>query len=203
MPTLQKPAMNKKSSPSEPWVSWRLHLPALLTLICCSLQAAGIESNLKKSFAVKPGGQLVVDVDSGSIEISTGESKEVAVEVKRKITGADNARAQEIFAAHEVTFDQDGGRVEVHAKLKKDANAKLTVKSGGGDLRLGQLDADTSASTASGSITIEAAKAKLTAKTQGGDLRLGQLEGETLADTASGSVSVKSAKAKLTVKSGG
>src|SRR5215471_10614794 len=88
------------------WVS------LVFALLESSLRAAPIESNLKRSFAVNPGGNLIVDADSGSIEITTGDLQAATIEVKRSITGADDTKAQEIFTAHEVTFDQDGDRVE-------------------------------------------------------------------------------------------
>ena len=102
---------------THPWL-----LPTLLVLLSASfvLQAASTESNLNKSFIVKPGGQLILEADRGSIEITAGDRNELVIEVKRKVTGASNSQAQEIFAAHEVSFDQDGDRVAVHAKLKKE-----------------------------------------------------------------------------------
>ena len=84
---------------------------ALLFASGLVLHAAIVESNLNKTFPDKPGGQLVMDVDQGSITIKTSDRSDVAVDVKRKLKGADAAKAQEIFAAHEVTFDQDGDRV--------------------------------------------------------------------------------------------
>src|ERR1051326_5275256 len=84
-----------------------------------ALAAATAESNLSKTFTVHPGGQLIMDVDRGGIEIRTGDTAEVKVEVERKITRGKVGKADEIFAAHDVTFDQDGDRVEVHAKFKR------------------------------------------------------------------------------------
>src|SRR5690348_4710428 len=77
-----------------------LFLSTISSFIICiafSVAAATTESNLNKSFSAKPGGQLVVDVDQGSIEIKTAERANVAIEVKRKITGVEAAKAQEIF----------------------------------------------------------------------------------------------------------
>src|SRR5262245_64523529 len=82
---------------------------AIALLWCWSslpLKAQTTEGNVNKQFNVKPGGYLVMDVDRGGIEITTGETSEVKIEVKRKITGVSKAKAEETLAAHEVTFDQ-------------------------------------------------------------------------------------------------
>src|ERR1044071_8889429 len=70
------------------------------------LHAQTTEGNLTKRFTVKPGGNLVIEADRGGIEITTGETTEVKIEVKRKITGVSKQKAEEVLAAHEVTFDQ-------------------------------------------------------------------------------------------------
>src|SRR6266404_3653871 len=100
----------------------RLPLACIALLLASSLglNAAITESNLNKTFPVKPGGQLVLDVDMGSVEIKTSDRADAVIEVQRKITNTDAAKAREFFAAHEVIFDQDGDRIEVRAKLKAD-----------------------------------------------------------------------------------
>ncbi|MGH7969223.1 MAG: hypothetical protein ACREIC_10910, partial [Limisphaerales bacterium] len=85
-----------------------------------SLQAATTESNLSKAFSVQPGGVLIMDVDRGPIQITTEDRSDVKIEVERKVTRESGSKAAEIFAAHEVSFDHDGDRVEVRAKFKKE-----------------------------------------------------------------------------------
>ena len=46
---------------------------------------AEVADNIKKSFAVAASGTLIMDVDRGSIEITTGSSNDVSVEVIRKV----------------------------------------------------------------------------------------------------------------------
>jgi DUF4097 and DUF4098 domain-containing protein YvlB len=69
------------------------------------------------------------------------------------------------------------------------AKAKLTAKTSGGDIRLGQLDDGTTAQTGSGSINVKSARAKLIAKSSGGDLHIDDAAATLQAHTGSGSVS--------------
>src|SRR5262245_58451847 len=79
-----------------------------------AIQAAGFESNLDKSFPVKPGGKLVLDADQGSCEIKTMEGgTSVEIHVKREVKQGTKADADELFAKHEVTFQHEGTVVSV------------------------------------------------------------------------------------------
>ena len=76
------------------------------------------EQNLEKSFEVAPGGKLAVHADRGNINVTTDSTGNVQIKVLRKVEGASKARADELFANHEVRFDQQGNTVTVEAKTK-------------------------------------------------------------------------------------
>src|SRR5215471_13009648 len=94
----------------------------LATCMALSARAATSEGNLEKTFEVKPGGQLVVDVDSGPIWIASSDRPQVLVQVKRKVSGASGNEADKIFALHEVNLNQDGDHINVTARFKKEAS---------------------------------------------------------------------------------
>jgi len=182
--------------------------PILLLLCSISfhLEAASTESNLKKSFAVKPGGSLVMDVDSGSIEISTGERNDVAIEVKRKITHADSAKAQEIFAAHEVAFDQDGPRVEVHARFKKGSSEKLLRGRVNFEVQYlislpRQFNLDLH--TGSGAISSADIEGTVKVRTGGGDLKFASIKGTLDGGTSSGRIALANASGPVLARTSG
>ncbi len=198
--------MNTKIAPPLHPSRW---LPSLIVVLFCatsSLRAATTESNLSKSFPVKPGGQLVVEVDRGSIEIKTGDRPDVAIEVKRKITGADTAKAQEIFAAHEVTFDQDGDHVAVRGKFKKDPNQWFNRGRINFEVQYlislpKQFNLDLR--TAAGSITSADIEGTVKAKTSGGNLKFSAIKGSLEANTSAGSITLASATGPVTAKTSG
>src|SRR5258706_11483331 len=58
--------------------------PCLLLAASLAAQAA-TEEQINKKFTVQPGGTVVVDVDSGSINVRTNAGSEVVVDVWRKV----------------------------------------------------------------------------------------------------------------------
>jgi DUF4097 and DUF4098 domain-containing protein YvlB len=186
-------------------------LTAVIVIVLCwalssPVQAQTTEANVTKGFTVKPGGQLVMDVDRGGIEITTGETSEVKVEVKRKITGVSGEKAQETFAAHEVTFDQDGDRVEVHAKFKKDflqafnkAAQKMQVHYEVLVPSKFNLDLRTSA----GEISSSDIEGSVKARTAGGSLKFGEIKGPFEGTTSAGSINLAGATGVVTAKTSG
>src|SRR5205814_8668612 len=90
-----------------------------LVLIVGSLAAcAETEEQINKRFAVQPGGKLVVDVDFGSIDISTNASSEVAVDIFRKISRRNESSEEEFLRERPMTFSQDGNNLTIQARVK-------------------------------------------------------------------------------------
>jgi len=178
----------------------------LVGLTSANLLAAAAESNLDKSFDVKPGGQLIVDADRGSIDIRAGGDSEVQIEVKRKIPGVSQARAEELFAAHQIAFDQDGDRVSVSARLKKDLSRrlerdaqKLQVEYRVTVPKRFNLDLRTSA----GSIGCGDLEGAVKARTAGGSLKFGSVQGPFDGTTAAGTITLAGASGSVTAKTSG
>src|SRR5437899_2679266 len=82
------------------------------------IAAPAFENNLEKTFQVTPGGKLVLDADQGSCEIISVEGDKALIRVLREVKGGTKAQADELFADHEVTFQQDGAMIAVLAKHK-------------------------------------------------------------------------------------
>jgi DUF4097 and DUF4098 domain-containing protein YvlB len=173
------------------------------------LQAATTESNLHRTFAVQPGGRLVMEVDRGSIDIATSDRGDVQVEVTRKVTKGNAAKAAEIFAAHEVTFDQDGDRVEVRARIKKDAQSwfnrgsqnlqveyhvlaprqfNLELRTAGGEIVSTDIEGSVKASTAGGSLRFRNIKGPFDGQTAAGEIRVESVSGRVTARTSGGGI---------------
>src|SRR5262245_49005607 len=80
---------------------------------------AETEDHLEKVFPVGPGGKLVVYAQVGSIEVKTGDRKDVSVEVFRKVTArgisltSAKTREAEELKKHHVDFLQEGNSVIV------------------------------------------------------------------------------------------
>ena len=186
--------------------SWLWSWAIAANLACALSVHAATEANLNKSFTVTPGGKLVVDADLGSIDVTTGESSTVNVEVLRKVTGKSEAKVEEILAAHEVTFSQDGNKVEVHAKMKRGLDGLF--RSGASGLNVQYKISlpkkfDLDLKTAAGSITVADLTGELKARTAGGSLKFGGIDGQVTGHTSAGSIRLASATGPVVVKTSG
>src|SRR5262245_53954144 len=91
-----------------------------LALLLASSLTVGAETQeqINKSFAVKPGGKLVLDVDFGSVQITTNSTGEVTIDVLRKISRRHKAEEEQFLRDHPVTLTQDGNTVTIYSKGK-------------------------------------------------------------------------------------
>src|SRR5207248_2172291 len=87
------------------------------------------DSTLKKAFPVTAGGKLEMDVDRGSIEVASGETTQVEVEVIRNAKGLKGTAAEEVLAAHQITFSNEGNKVQMRAQFSKDSQLSSQDKS--------------------------------------------------------------------------
>src|ERR671922_712306 len=94
-----------------------MKLPSLFVLLVGCLAAyAETEEQINKRFAVQPGGTLVVDVDFGSIDVATNASKEVIVDVFRKVRMPDKSDEEAFLRDRPVTFSQEGNTVTIRSR---------------------------------------------------------------------------------------
>jgi len=177
---------------------------ALLTMAASA--RADIEATLTKSFQAAPGGQLVVQLDRGSIELKSSDRESVDIELTRRVN-ASQAKAQEIFKDHVVTMTQDGNKVEVRAECKGDT--RFGWFSGGfNNLHVAcvitvprKFDADLK--TAGGHISAVALTGKLKAHTSGGGMTFEKIEGPLTAHTSGGHIMVTGCKGNVDVDTSG
>jgi len=171
-------------------------------------QAAATENNLQKTFSVSSGGKLVVDADRGSIDVTPSGNDKVEIRVLRKVTRATAAKAEEVFADHEVTFEQDGNQVTVKAKGKRDTSGwrlwqpnlqvryevivprqfNLDLKTAGGSISVGDLTGDVRLQTAGGSLQTASITGQVWGRTAGGSITASGATGTVDVQTAGGSI---------------
>jgi len=178
----------------------------LLALTSCAALAA-TEEQTNKTFQVSPGGTLVVDVDFGSIDVSTNSTDAVAVNVWRKITPGSAEEEQKLLSENPVVFVQDGNTVTVRAHLKvkekfhwfsgfKNRNeAKYTI------LVPAQFNARLN--TSGGGIAASDVTGEVKADTSGGELRFTRLHGPLNGDTSGGGIHVTDCEGPIKIDTSG
>ncbi len=183
-----------------------LCLAGLLVLGPISVRSADRENNLERQFTAAPGGHLAIEADRGSIAVGTAPGDTVSVRVLRKVTGASEKRAAEIFAHHEVTFTQEANRVRVQAKYTGPTSGWNRSLSGFNVRYEVSVPAkfNLDLKTAGGAITVASLEGEVRAHTAGGSIKTGRIDGPVQVHTAGGSLEIEGATGPIeAVTSGG
>lgn len=182
-----------------------MKLTSVVWLISSLAALAATEEQLNKRFTVQPGGKLVVDVDFGSLNVSTNATSEVVVDVWRKITRKSKADEAAFLREHPVTFSQDGNTVSVRSRhdgmsrwswsgrSRNEATYTITVPA--------QFNAQLR--TAGGAITASDLTGEVKANTSGGGLRFANLRGPLDGDTSGGGIRVTDCQGTLKIHTSG
>ncbi len=195
---------------------WQIYV-----LLCGATVGCSSEFNrqMEKSLPAQPGERLVVDVDRGSIQITTGPAERVELHVARGVR-TDNARdADAIFADHQITFAHEDNRVVVRAEWKGRGHApgslraeyKISVpqtfdvqlSTKGGSIKVGDLHGEVNVSTAGGKIQLAHMTGPVRAKTSGGDIDLDSCTDNAALTTAGGHIRVGKMSADLRAETSG
>ena len=92
----------------------------LLLILIASTAWAKTENNVNEQFDCPPGGQLIVDVDFGTIDVGVGTDGKVTVDAIRKIDSNDEAREKEYFAERPLLVAKEGDTITVKVRRNRD-----------------------------------------------------------------------------------
>lgn len=166
---------------------------------------ADVEDQLAKSFEAAPGGEVVVEVDRGSIDVKTADEGKVQIEVSRTAKGSD-AKAKQILKDHIITFSQNGNQVVVKAEYTGPKTTGWFGNSPQFNVRY-QITVprkfDANLKTAGGHIEVAALTGKLRANTSGGHLKFEHLEGPVTAHTSGGNITLDDCKGLVDLHTSG
>jgi len=162
-------------------------IPVLVILIITALSlsqpvSAASDKTIDKSFPVKMGGKLEINLDAGGgIEIAGWSKEEVAVKVE---IGGDDADAVD------VEFDAGSSGLVIHSTCDKrrcDCRLHFTIKV--------PERFDIAVDSRGGAVDISGVEGTLSGKTMGGALELARIKGTVSLETMGGSVTVKDSEA--------
>ena len=178
----------------------------LLTLTSCAALAATEEST-NKTFQVSPGGRLVVDVDFGSIDVTTNSTDAVTVSAWRKVTRGSAEEEQKFLSENPVVIVQDGNTVTVraHSKTKEKFNWFKGSKNRNEGKYIIQVPAQFNAqlNTSGGGIAASDVTGEVKADTSGGGLQFARLHGPLNGDTSGGSIHVTDCEGPIKIDTSG
>ncbi|HVN78067.1 MAG TPA: DUF4097 family beta strand repeat-containing protein [Terriglobia bacterium] len=176
----------------------------LMVLAGCDEMLAERDASIRKSFQVAPGGRLTLDVNSGSIDVSSAATSQVNIEVIRKVKTSDPRQTEEILREHQVEFRQEGNDVLVRTtggssgfwnNLWKHLEVRYVISVP----RKYNLDLKTSG----GSIAVSDLEGEVVSRTSGGSLNFGHVQGTISGKTSGGSITVKECGGKVDVNTSG
>jgi hypothetical protein len=195
-----------------------------LGLSGCMEALADTEDVLTRSFEVREGGTLTMDVHGASIKVNTGKGNAVKVEVIRTAKTSNESKAKDIFAGYEIEFNHSGKDVTVEAEYHGGRSIfpgmgrylrvrfivtvpqtyNLDVKTSGGSISVDEIAGDVKAKTSGGSLKFARVKGPLWARTSGGSISLEGCEGNADVKTSGGSIRIGKVHGEVTaITSGG
>jgi DUF4097 and DUF4098 domain-containing protein YvlB len=189
-------------------VSTIMKLTSILLLLTSCVALAATEEQIKTNFNAASGGSLVVDVDFGSIDVTTGATDEVSVDVWRKVTRKDQADEEQFLRENPVQFLHEGDTVTVRCRHKQEKNRWFNWGSRGnqneGKVTI-RVPARFNASldTSGGAIAVSDLTGKVNADTSGGGLKFTRLHGPLKGDTSGGSIRVADCEGEIKIDTSG
>ncbi len=203
-----------------------LFLAAAICLLGIAVSSASAASPDTRSFSVKSGGMLVVDVKMGEISLEPWEKGEVSVEAR----GIPDEEAKNLLIEQtgddvHITFDPShrrrnwngpffrirvpshynadlhtgGGRIEERGAL----NGTFDATSGGGEVQVEHIIGNVKVKTGGGEIGIDAVDGDADLRTGGGQMNIHHVSGELVVVTGGGQIHIDGAQKSLEVKTGG
>jgi hypothetical protein len=165
---------------------------------------AAAQEDIQRTFSVRPGGRLIMDVEPGSIEVKTTSDTRIVVDVFRKVEGAGDTRAEEILRQHEVNFEQQGNDLMIRAKFPHE-NFRLWRRPG---LQVRYIvsiptEFNVDLKTSGGGIRVDDLRGEVRVKTSGGGLQFGKIEGPIIGNTSGGGISLAGCNGKVEVRTSG
>lgn len=156
---------------------------------------------INRSFDVKPGGTLDIESDVGSIEVTSGKSDKVEINVSGR--GWNNRDEDgENLKDFTVDFSQDGNTVYVYGRYDHDRDRgwnRIKVRFTITVPQKFNLDMETSG----GSIEVEDLEGEVDVRTAGGSLSFGNISGPVMGRTAGGSIELRGSIGKADLRTAG
>jgi hypothetical protein len=164
----------------------------LLGVIGCRAE----EKRFDSTFAVTPGGKLVVETDVGSVKVVGGAGTEVVVEA---VVRGKEREVNEFT----VTADQRENVVEVHGRWSSKAKSWRSHKIDVSFVIRVPREFNVDVGTSGGSVRLESLTGTVTGKTSGGSVRAEDINGPLVCETSGGSIKVERIAGKTTLETSG
>ena len=185
----------------------RIFLSLVFLAVNCATALATSEDIVQRHLSAGPGGKLLVDVDFGTVEITTGTDNQVVVDARRLVDVSDQEQEKEFLAAAPITISQEGSTITVRSRsnrewhwnrphIQMDAhyavqvprNFNADLRTRGGSIAVTELSGELRADTSGGLLNFKRVRGPVDAHTSGGDVKLADCDGAMKVRTNGGHI---------------
>jgi DUF4097 and DUF4098 domain-containing protein YvlB len=198
-------------------------LLAIGLLALCAVTANAQQDVITKTFPVKPGGKLIMNVDRGSIHITTSDSDKVEVKVTRELKHSSDAEARKVFEQHKIEMSSADNEVRIEApdpqklhlfnnkfnRLQVDymvaipAIFNIDVETAGGNIDVADLEGQARVRTSGGNLKLGSIKGPIKANTSGGNITLAKSDGDADVSSSGGNLHLVEIEGNLVAHTSG
>jgi hypothetical protein len=181
------------------------------------------EENIVEQVDAGSGGNLVVDVGFGSVDIAPGTDDKVSIDAHRMIDLNDEASEKRFLEEGPIVINKEGNTVIVRARrndhknwssrgtMEMDAKYTLRVpkdfnldlRTGGGGISVAEVSGQVKASTSGGKLKLAKLHGLIDAKTSGGSITMGDCEGPLVVKTSGGNINGTGGSGSLDARTSG
>jgi hypothetical protein len=192
-------------------------------LSLAAVTAVAAEKNTQsKSFTVKPGQNLVMQVDRGSIKLLTADSDKVDIIVVRELKRGSDEEARKMYEKHQIEITQDGDTVRVETEkglfdgvknalrhlqveytVTVPSRFNLNLSTAGGNIDVATVEGEVELHTSGGNLMLTGVKGPIEAHTSGGTIELTSAHGKAQLKTSGGDIRVGDVTGDLMAKTSG
>lgn len=197
--------MLKKNS-VEVWGSAGVVLLALLV----AAPLARADSRIEKTLKLDPGGRFVLESDAGSVTLTGGADRGAHIVIT---SNRDNLQDLLDFSFEDgpgtarVTAKQRHHfgihNLSVHYEIQVPTETRLSLRTGGGSVRVSSIHGDSDLQTSGGSMEVADLAGQLHADTSGGSVRLRNVTGDARVGTSGGTIEADTVKGSLRAETSG
>lgn len=210
-------------------VAWSVAVALASAAVALAPSAAGAQ-DYRHSIAAEPGGRLLVDLDTGSVEIEGTSDDEIEVEARATNWGPfaremqfelSGDGSETVFRGMLESWRAGLGGPSVRVRIKvpeehvvdvrtrggsielKDIQGDVNLRTNGGHLEVEKVEGDVDLATTGGSIDVDEVEGDLRARTSGGPIRVTKVTGQVRVRTSGGSIQLSEVGGPVTAHTSG
>lgn len=187
-------------------------------------QQVDIKDTVKKSFKVRGGGTLFLDIDHGNVEVEPHSGNEVFIEVERTVESDNRDDAKRILDRHDLALEERGNDVYIESRYDSESGfwgrmssrteMKIRVKvniprqynvdfsSGAGNVVIGTISGQVHGRTGAGNIEIGAVDGPVNVASGSGNIEIMGALGHVEANTGAGNIRAREIRGEVEINTG-